>query len=38
MPHSLEDLKARVQAREKEFVIETLGQIAKGEIRLAASD
>src|SRR5689334_11267197 len=32
---SLDDLKARVQAREKELVVETLGQIAKGEIRLA---
>ena len=31
---SLDDLKARVRAREKEFVVETLGQIAKGEIRL----
>ena len=31
---SLADLKARVQAREKEFVVETLAQIAKGEIRL----
>src|SRR5688572_6436902 len=34
---SLDDLKARVRAREKEFVVETLGQIAKGEIRLVAS-
>ena len=33
---SLDDLKARVQAREKELVIETLGLIAKGDIRLAA--
>jgi phosphoribosylglycinamide formyltransferase-1 len=33
---SLDDLKARVRAREKEFVVETLGQIAKGEIRLVA--
>jgi phosphoribosylglycinamide formyltransferase 1 len=33
---SLEDLKGRVQAREKEFVVETLGQIAKGEISLVA--
>ena len=32
----LEDLKARVQAREKEFVVETLSQIAKGEIRLVS--
>jgi folate-dependent phosphoribosylglycinamide formyltransferase PurN len=31
---SVEDLKARVRAREKEFAVETLGQIAKGEIRL----
>jgi phosphoribosylglycinamide formyltransferase-1 len=31
---SLDDLKARVRAREKEFVVETLGHIAKGEIRL----
>ncbi len=31
---SLDDLKARVQAREKELVVETLGQIAKGDIRL----
>jgi phosphoribosylglycinamide formyltransferase 1 len=33
---SLADLKARIQAREKEFVVETLGQIATGEIRLVA--
>ena len=33
---SLEELKARIRAREKEFVVETLGQIAKGEIRLVA--
>jgi phosphoribosylglycinamide formyltransferase-1 len=33
---SLDNLKARVRAREKEFVIETLEKIAKGEIRLAA--
>lgn len=33
---SLDDLKARVREREKEFVVETLGQIAKGEIRLVA--
>ena len=32
---SLDDLKIRARAREKEFVVETLGQIAKGEIRLA---
>jgi phosphoribosylglycinamide formyltransferase 1 len=29
---SVADLKARVGAREKEFVVETLGQIARGEI------
>jgi len=34
---SVEDLKARVQAREKEFVVETLGQIATGDIRLVAA-
>ena len=27
-------LKGRVHAREKDFVVETLGQIAKGDIRL----
>jgi phosphoribosylglycinamide formyltransferase-1 len=32
---SLDDLKARVRAREKEFVIETLAAIAKGQINLA---
>lgn len=32
---SLDDLKARVQAREKTFVVDTLGRIASGEIRLA---
>ena len=32
---SVDDLKARVQAREKEFVVETLAGIATGEIRLA---
>ena len=32
---SLDDLKARVQAREKTFVVDTLGRIAAGEIRLA---
>src|SRR5688500_14648616 len=31
---SLADLKARVQAREKEFVVETLARIANGDIRL----
>jgi len=31
---SLDDLKNRVRAREKEFVVETLGQIATGAIRL----
>jgi len=33
---SLDNLKARVRAREKEFVIETLEKIAKGEIPLVA--
>jgi phosphoribosylglycinamide formyltransferase-1 len=33
---SLNDLKARVQAREKEFVVDMLGQIANGEIRLVS--
>ena len=33
---TLAELKARVQAREKELVIETLAQIARGEIRLGA--
>ena len=32
---SLDDLKARARAREKEFVIETLSAIAKGHITLA---
>ena len=32
---SLDDLKARVRAREKEFVVETLSAIAKGQINLA---
>jgi phosphoribosylglycinamide formyltransferase 1 len=32
---SVDDLKTRVRAREKEFVVDTLAQIAKGEIRLA---
>ena len=31
---SVDDLKTRVRAREKEFVVETLGQIATGAIRL----
>lgn len=31
---SVDDLKARVRARERELVVETLGQIASGEIRL----
>jgi len=35
---SVGDLKARVRAREKEFVVETLEKIAKGEIRLVAGD
>ena len=33
---SVDDLKARVRAREKEFVVETLAGIAKGDIRLTA--
>ena len=33
---SLDDLKARVRAREKEFVVETLAGIANGTIRLVA--
>lgn len=33
---SLADLKARVQAREKQFVVETLAHIANGDIRLHA--
>ena len=33
---SLDDLKGRIQAREKDFVVETLGQIATGEICLVA--
>ena len=33
---SLDDLKARVRAREWEFVVETLGHIANGDIRLGA--
>lgn len=32
---SLDDLRTRVQAREKELVIETLARVATGEIRLA---
>jgi phosphoribosylglycinamide formyltransferase-1 len=32
---SLDDLKARARAREKEFVVETLSAIAKGHITLA---
>lgn len=32
---SIDDLKARVRAREKEFVVETLAGIAAGDIRLA---
>jgi phosphoribosylglycinamide formyltransferase 1 len=31
---SLDDLKTRVRAREKEFVVDTLARIATGEIRL----
>jgi phosphoribosylglycinamide formyltransferase 1 len=34
---SLDDLKARVRAREKEFVVETLAEIANGKLRLVAS-
>jgi phosphoribosylglycinamide formyltransferase 1 len=34
---SVDSLKARVQAREKAFVVETLAQIATGEIRLAGA-
>jgi len=33
---SVDDLKARVRAREKEFVVETLAAIATGDIRLGA--
>jgi len=33
---SVDDLKSRVRAREREFVIETLAQIASGDIRLVA--
>jgi phosphoribosylglycinamide formyltransferase-1 len=35
---SVDDLKARVRAREKEFVVETLAAIATGDIRLSAAD
>jgi phosphoribosylglycinamide formyltransferase-1 len=34
---SVDDLKTRVRAREKEFVVETLAAIAAGEIRLTAA-
>jgi phosphoribosylglycinamide formyltransferase-1 len=34
---SVESLKARIQAREKEFVVETLAQIAQGDITLPIS-
>jgi phosphoribosylglycinamide formyltransferase-1 len=34
---SVADLKARVRAREKEFVVETLAAIATGDIRLGAA-
>ena len=34
---SVDDLKARVRAREKEFVVETLAGIAAGDIRLAGA-
>ena len=33
---SVDDLKARVRAREKDFVVETLAHIASGELRLVA--
>ena len=33
---ALDDLKARVRAREKDFVVETLADIANGTIRLVA--
>ena len=33
---SLDDLKSRVRAREKEFVVDTLARMATGEIRLPA--
>jgi phosphoribosylglycinamide formyltransferase-1 len=35
---SVDDLKRRVRAREKEFVVETLAGIATGDIRLAAGN
>jgi len=35
---SVDDLKARVQAREKEFVVETLAAIAEGHIRLERAE
>lgn len=34
---SVEDLKKRVQDREKQFVVETIGAIAEGRCRLAAT-
>jgi len=34
---SVDDLKARVRAREKEFLVETLAAIATGDIRLGAA-
>jgi phosphoribosylglycinamide formyltransferase-1 len=34
---SLDTLKARVQAREKEFVVETLAKIASGDIALESA-
>src|SRR5262249_37143404 len=34
---SVDDLKSRVRAREKEFVVETLAAIATGDIRLTAA-
>jgi phosphoribosylglycinamide formyltransferase 1 len=35
---SLGDLKARVRTREKEFVVETLEKIAKGEVGITARE
>ena len=34
---SVDDLKARVRAREKEFVVETLAAISAGDILLSAA-
>jgi phosphoribosylglycinamide formyltransferase 1 len=33
---SVDDLKARVRAREKEFAVETLAAIASGDVRLTS--